>query len=75
MWWKLQINKTDRPEATDIETLEEILESLRITKEYILNRNSITELALENILTMLILAVYNKNIQAVILKSIVLDPG
>ena len=70
MWWKLQINKTDRPEATDIETLEEILESLRITKEYILNRNSITELALENILTMLILAVYNKNIQAVILYSI-----
>ena len=75
MWWKLQIDKTDRLEATDIEILEEILESLRITKEYILNGNSIIELALENMLTTLTLAVHNENIQAVILKSMVLDPG
>jgi len=75
LWWKLQIDKTNRLEATDIEILEEILESLRTTKEYILNGNSITELALENMLTTLTLAVHNENIQAVILKSIVLDPG
>jgi len=39
-----------------------------------LNRNRIIKLALEDMLTTLTLAVYNENIQAVILKSMVPDP-
>jgi len=47
---------------------------LRITEEYILDKNRTTEIALENMLTVPASEVYNKKIQAVMPKSIVLDP-
>ena len=63
-----------RQKATSIKALEEILELLRITEKYTLNKNRITELALENMLIVLELEVYNKKIQTVMPKSIVPDP-
>ena len=54
-------------ETIGIKTLEEILELLRITEEYILNRNRTTELALsKEMLTVPILAIYNEIAQTVI---------
>jgi len=47
-----------RQEAISIETLEEILESLRITKEYVSDKNRNIELVLEDMLTAP--AVHNK---------------
>ena len=45
---------------TSIETLEEILEFLKITKEYVLDKNKTTELtSLEEILTVPIPVVHN----------------
>jgi len=59
---------------TDIEALEEILELLRITEEYILDRNKIIALALsKEMSTAPVPAVYNETVQAVMPKSIVLD--
>jgi len=63
-----------RQEATSIEALEEILGSLRITEEYILNKNKIIEIALENMLTVPVSEVHNKKMQAVMPKSMVPDP-
>jgi len=48
---------------------------LRITEEYALDRNRTTELASENISTALALVVHSKIRQAIMLKSMVLDPG
>ena len=58
----------------NIEVLEEILRLLRITKEYALDKNRTTEPETleENILTVPVLV---EIVQAVILKSIVPDPG
>ena len=61
---------------TSIKALEEILELLKITEEYVLDKNKTTEPALlEEILTVPIPVVYNGIAQAVMLKSIVPDPG
>jgi len=50
------------------------LESLKITEEYVSNRNRTTELALsEEMLAVPTLVVYDEIAQAVILKSIVSD--
>ena len=72
---KLQIDKTDRHSQgiTGIETLEEILRSLKIIKKYILKENRTIELALEKMLIVPALAIYDETAQAVMLKSIVLD--
>ena len=60
---------------TSIEALEEILEFLKITKEYVLDKNKTTELtSLEEILTVPIPVVHNGIAQAVMLKSIVPNP-
>ena len=60
----------------DIEVLEEILGSLRITKEYISDKNRAIELAsLKEMLMAPTPVVYNKTAQVVMPKSIVLDPG
>jgi len=48
---------------------------LRITEDYTSDRNRTTELALEEMLTALVPAVYDETTQAVIPKSIVLDLG
>ena len=57
-----------------IEALEEILGSLRITEEYILDENRTTEpISSEEMSTALILAVHNKIVQAIMPKSMV--PG
>jgi len=48
------------PQHTGIETLEEILELLRITKDYISNKNRTTKPASEEMLTALIPAVYDE---------------
>ena len=59
-----------------IEALEEILGSLRITKDNISNRS--TELAIpetEEMLTAPVPAVYNENTQTSMPKSMVPDPG
>ena len=59
---------------TDIEALEELLESLKIIEEYALNRNRTTEPTLsEEMSTAPTLAVYNKAAQTVIPKSMVPD--
>jgi len=57
----------------DIETLKEILGSLRITEEYTSDKNKTTELETpeEN---MLVVSVLVETVQVVTLKSIVLDP-
>ena len=72
---KLYIDKTDRHSQgiTGIETLEEILRSLKIIKKYILKENRTIELALEKMLIVPALAIYDETAQAVMLKSIVLD--
>ena len=58
--------------TTGIETLEEILELLRITKEYASDRNKTTKPATsEDISTAP--AVYNKIAQAIMPKSIISD--
>ena len=58
----------------DIETLEEILELLRITKEYILEKNRIIEpKSSKEMSTVFVLAIYNKTVQTVMLKSMVSD--
>ena len=49
-----------RQEAIDIKILEEILGLLRIIEEYVLDKNRTIELALENMLTVLVLVVHNK---------------
>jgi len=49
-----------RQKATDIEILEEILESLKITEEYVLDRNKTIELVSKEILTAPILVVCNE---------------
>ena len=62
-------------EITDIEVLEVILGLLRITKEYILDRNKTIKLVLLEEMSMAsILAIHNETAQAVMLKSMVLDP-
>ena len=58
---------------TSIEVLEEMLELLKITEEYILDKN-IEPVSLEEIFTVLIPVVYNGIAQAVMLKSMVPDP-
>jgi len=50
------------PQHTEIETLEEILELLRITKDYTLDKNKTTKPASEEMLTVPILAVYDKTV-------------
>jgi len=51
------------------------LELLRITKDYALNENRTTEIALEGMLIAPILAVHNETTQTVMPKSMVLDLG
>jgi len=48
---------------------------LRITEDYAMYRNRTTELVLEEILTAPTPTVYNKTVQAVMLKNMVLDLG
>ena len=65
-----------RQSSDSIEALEEILGSLRITKEYALNRNRTIEPAIpeasEEMSTAL--AEYHETAQTVMPKSMVLDP-
>ena len=59
-----------------IEALEKILRLLRITRENMSNRS--IELAIsetKEMLTVPVLAIYNENVQIIIPKSIVPDPG
>ena len=65
----------DRQSQDSIEVLEKILGSLRITKDYILDRNRTIEIALEDILIIPAPVVYNETAQVVILKSMVISPG
>ena len=59
---------------TDIEALEELLESLKIIEEYALNRNRTTEPTLsEEMSTAPMPVVYNKAAQTVMPKSMVPD--
>jgi len=59
---------------TNIETLEEILKSLKIIEEYVLDRNRTTEPTLsEEMSTAPTQAVYNKAAQTVMPKSMVPD--
>jgi len=77
LWQKRPQTKQTRLNTNycGIEALEEILGSLRITEEYISDRNRITEPTLsEEILTAPTLAVYDKIAQAVILNNMVPDP-
>ena len=62
----------DQHQRNNIEALSEQLGSLRITEEEVLEE--ITEY-IDNILTALALAAYNKTAQVVMLKNIVLGPG
>ena len=63
-------------ETTNIEALEKILGSLRITEEYTSDRNKTIELALsEEILTTYTPVVYNEIVQAVMPKSMVPNLG
>ena len=74
----MQTDKINRQsqEIIGIKTLEEILELLRITKEYTSDRNRTTELTLsEEISMILIPAVHNKIAHTVMLKSMVLGLG
>jgi len=66
-----------RQSQDSIKILSEVLELLRITKEYASEENRTTEpatLETKEMSTALALAVYNTE-QAVMLKSIVSDPG
>ena len=61
----------------NIEVLSEVLGSLRITKEYILEGNITIKLAIQEtkeMLTVPVLAIYNRTEQVVMLKSMVSDP-
>ena len=61
---------------TGIEVLEEILGSLKITEEYVSDRNRITEPTLSEEMSIApILAVHDKTAQTVMPKSMVSDPG
>ena len=72
LWWTLWTDKIIQQSSDAIKALEEILGSLRITKDNISNRS--TEPAIPKTEVMSIApAVYNENIQVVILKSIVPD--
>ena len=63
----------NRQSLDAIEVLEEILRSLRITKDNMSNQSTeLTTPEIEEILTVPVTIVYNKNIPA---KSMVLDPG
>ena len=64
-----------RQSLNTIEVLEEILRSLRITKENILNRSTEPAISETSGEMLTALAVYNKTAQAVIPKSMVPDPG
>ena len=78
LWQKRPQTKQTRLDNNycGIEVLEEILGSLRITEEYILDRNRTTEPTLsKEILTASTLAVYNKTVQVVIPKNMVPDLG
>ena len=59
----------------DIEALEEILESLRITEEYALNRNRAIEISIDKVSIVPTPEVYNNIKYIVMLKSMILDPG
>ena len=72
--WTDKIDKHSQ-ETTGIKILEEILVLLGITKDYALNRNRATELALEEMLIAPTLVVHNETTQAVMPKSMVLDLG
>ena len=64
-----------RQDVTSIETLENILESLKTTKEDTLEGIRTTEIALSNMSRAQILAVPAENIpETVMLKSMVPDP-
>jgi len=63
LWQILWVDKTNihNQEIIGIETLEKILELLRITKENVSYRNKTIKLALlEKMLTALMLVIYNK---------------
>ena len=72
---KLQLDKTDRHSQgiTGIKTLEEILRSLKIIEEYILEENRTIELTLEKMSIVPVSAIHDETAQVVMLKSIVLD--
>ena len=76
LWQRPQTDKMTRQSSDSIEALEEILGSLRITKEYALNRNRTIEPAIpeasEEMSTAL--AEYHETAQTVMPKSMVLDP-
>ena len=55
--------------------MEEILESLRITKEYVLDRNRAMEISIDKVSTVPTPEVYNNIKYIVMLKSMILDPG
>ena len=76
LWQIPQTNKTDSQSqrTTDIEILEKILGLLRITEEYISDKNRTTELASSEEMSIVsIPAVYNEIAQIVVLKSMVSD--
>jgi len=65
-----------RQSHDSIEALSEVLRSLRITKEYVLEENRTTELVtleMEKMSTALVPAVYNRMEQAVMPKIMVSD--
>ena len=75
LWQRLQTDKIAQQSPDTIKVLEEILGSLRITKANVSNKKTEPVIP-ETLDTMLkILAVYNKTVQTVILKSMVLDLG
>ena len=51
---------THRQKATSIKTLKEILGSLKITEEYLLDRNKTMELVSEDMLIASVLELHNK---------------
>ena len=59
----------------DIEALEEILESLRITEGYALDRNRAIEISIDKVSIVPTPEVYNNIKYIVILKSMILDLG
>jgi len=68
------MNRT-RQNATGIETLEDILESLKIIEEDTLKETKTTEIVLSNMSRAQILVVLAENIlETVMLKSIISDP-
>ena len=71
LWWIPWTDNIDRQsqETTDIKVLKEILESLKITEEFTSDKNRTIEPASEEMSTVPTPAVYNKTVQAVMLKS------